>query len=288
MLRWMLRYNPENFGEIMEENIWRCIKSPAANGAWNMAVDEAILLEIGAGRSIPTLRLYSWEPACLSLGYAQSIKDVDVNSLNEKGWTLVRRPTGGRAILHTDELTYSVACPPDEPRVIGNVLESYKRLSQALVKALNLMGVIVQADPHTESPQNSLGPVCFEVPSDYEITAGGRKLIGSAQARRKEGVLQHGSLPLYGDLTRITQVLHFINKEEQIRSSNRLLEHATTVETVLNRKVSIELAAEIFQVAFSQSLGLNLIPGDLSPAEFRLAEELVEKKYNNRVWTDRM
>jgi lipoate-protein ligase A len=272
----------------MEANVWRIIKSVPANGAWNMAVDEAILLEIGAGRSMPTLRLYSWEPACLSLGYAQSIKDIDNDALRDNGWTLVRRPTGGRAILHTDELTYSVTAPPNEPRVVGNVLESYRRLSKALLKALDLLGLNAQANPHGETPQNQLGPVCFEVPSNYEITADGKKLIGSAQARRKEGVLQHGSLPLYGDLTRITRVLYFPNEKERIQAADRLLEHATTVETVINKRISIDQAAETFQTAFSEALGVTLIPGDLSPAEYRLAEELVEKKYANSSWTDRM
>jgi lipoate-protein ligase A len=272
----------------MEANVWRIIKSPAANGAWNMAVDEAILLEIGAERSIPTLRLYSWDPACLSLGYAQTIKDVNLDVLLEKGWTLVRRPTGGRAILHTDELTYSVIAPPHEPRVVGNVLESYRRLSKALLCALEILGLDAQADSHAESPHNGLGPVCFEVPSDYEITAGGKKLIGSAQARKKEGVLQHGSLPLFGDLTRITQVLHFQNEQERNHAAARLLEHATTVETFLKKIVSIEQAADAFQTAFIDALGITLLPGGLTPAEYRLAEELVSKKYANSIWTERM
>lgn len=272
----------------MEANVWRIIKSPSANGAWNMAVDEAILLEIGAERSMPTLRLYSWDPACLSLGYAQSIKDVNPDALREKGWTLVRRPTGGRAILHTDELTYSIIAPPNEPRVVGNVLESYRRLSKALLRALENLGLNAQADAHSESPHNGLGPVCFEVPSDYEITVGGKKLIGSAQARKKEGVLQHGSLPLYGDLTRITKVLQFQNEEERIRAADRLLEHATTVETFLHKVVSIKQAEDAFQTAFTDSLNITLIPGDLTPTEYRLAEELVAKKYANGIWTDRL
>jgi lipoate-protein ligase A len=272
----------------MEINNWRYIKSSPANGAWNMAVDEAILLEIGARRSLPTLRLYSWVPACLSLGYSQSIKDVDRVMLDQSGWTLVRRPTGGRAILHTDELTYSVIAPPDEPHVRGNVIESYRRLSMALLFALKSIGLDPKADPHKDAPQNGLGPVCFEVPSNYEITVRGKKLIGSAQARRKEGVLQHGSLPLFGDLTRITGVLRFDSPEEKTRAAVRLLEHATTVETILNRQISLEEAMQAFFNAFNRKLNINLIPGDLSPAEYRLAEELVTKKYDNNIWTERM
>src|SRR5512134_1377767 len=120
---------------------WRLLITPPTPGAWNMAVDEAILEHIGRGASSPTLRLYAWTPACLSLGHAQPFADVDTLRLHQHGWEVVRRATGGRAILHTDELTYSVIAPVDEPRVAGSVLESYNRLAQALllgVKRLEL------------------------------------------------------------------------------------------------------------------------------------------------------
>src|SRR5512136_792088 len=117
-------------------DIWRLLKTPPAHGAWNMAVDEAILKGMECTWSVPTLRLYAWEPACLSLGYAQPVADVDKPRLQARGWELVRRLTGGRAVLHTDELTYSVIAPIQEPRVVGTVLESYHRLAQALMEAM--------------------------------------------------------------------------------------------------------------------------------------------------------
>ncbi len=272
----------------METDSWRIIRSTPANGAWNMAVDEAILLEIGAGRSIPTLRLYSWQPACLSIGYAQSVKDVDLEILQNQGWTLVRRPTGGRAILHTDELTYSVIAPLDNPRVTGSVLESYRRLSRVLLKALELIGLVAQSNLHTENPQAWSGPVCFEVPSNYEITVKGKKLIGSAQARRKEGVLQHGSLPLCGDLTRITKALHYRDEESRIQAASRLLEHATTVEKVTGRIVPLTQAVDAFETAFTEVLNIKLVLGELSPTEYQQAQELVTQKYANSNWTNRL
>jgi lipoyl(octanoyl) transferase len=272
----------------MKTNTWRIIRSDPADGAWNMAVDEAVLLEIGAGCSLPTLRLYSWQPACLSLGYTQSIKDANLTELKKQGWTIVRRPTGGRAILHTDELTYSVIAPLDDSRVLGSVLESYQRLSKALLRALLLLGLEAQSNQHAGNPQAGLGPVCFEVPSNYEITVGGKKLIGSAQARRKEGVLQHGSLPLSGDLTRITKVLNFIDEAAQIQAASRLLDHATTVEMVTGRTVSLPQAAGAFETAFQEVLGLELVPASLSASERIQAEELVYTKYGNNNWTDRI
>jgi lipoate-protein ligase A len=110
-----------------------------------MAADEAILETAARGQSNPALRLYAWSPPCLSLGYAQPISDVDLDQLSSLGWDLVRRPTGGRAILHTDELTYSVIAPLSEPRVSGSVLDSYQTLSQALLRALWQLGVPAQS-----------------------------------------------------------------------------------------------------------------------------------------------
>jgi len=251
-----------------------------------MAVDEAVLETAGRGQVPPTLRLYAWEPACLSLGYAQPASDVDLARLRARGWDLVRRPTGGRAVLHTDELTYSMAGPLDEPRLAGTVLESYNRLARALTEALQLLGLEVEIQEHVEKAKRAVpNPVCFEMPSTYEITVGGKKLVGSAQARRREGVLQHGSLPLTGDLGRILQVLAFRDEASRSRAAARLLERATTVETALGRPVSWEQAAAACARAFRSVLGLKLQQGDLTSSERSRAEELERNKYAHPDWT---
>lgn len=253
-----------------------------------MALDETILEEMRHSGSLPTLRLYSWDPACLSLGYAQSITDVDKSGLKSRGWDLVRRATGGRAVLHIDELTYSVIAPLDEPRVVGTVLESYFRLAQALLGALNKlkMPALINEEIQASNRRNS-NPVCFEVPSTYEITVSGKKLIGSAQARRKEGVLQHGSLPLTGDLTRILQVLVFENEDARNAAAKKLLLHATTAETVLRRKVTLEEASQAYIFGFKSVLGLEFKKIDITQDEKKRTEELVRSKYNHPSWTER-
>jgi lipoate-protein ligase A len=277
---------------------WRVIRSAPGRGAWNMALDEAILESSRIGQTPPTLRLYAWSPPCLSLGRAQPVRDVLLAELEERGWDLVRRPTGGRAILHTDELTYSIAGPQSEPRLSGGVLDSYRVLAQALLHALRLLNIPAQA---LEYPAGSVrlnpaspgqnakteNPVCFEVPSNYEITVYGKKLIGSAQARRKEGVLQHGSLPLYGDLARITQVLAFEDAASREAAAVRLLERAATAEAILGTPLSWEQAADAFVVAFAETLNLELKPSEPTPAEWRMAEELVGEKYASTEWTNR-
>ncbi len=269
-------------------NTWRLLITPPARGAWNMALDESILEHIGRGESIPTLRLYAWTPACLSLGHAQPFADVDVPRLKQCGWEVVRRVTGGRAILHTDELTYSIIAPSNEPRVEGSVLESYSRLAQALLLAVKNLEMPVEMKQGKATESTTPNPVCFEVPSTYEITVDGKKLIGSAQARKKEGVLQHGSLPLIGDLTRICQALVFENESARENASKRLLERATTVESALGREISWETASQAFIHAFEAQLGLSFERGELSESESRRTDELVKEKYDHSSWTERV
>jgi lipoyl(octanoyl) transferase len=175
---------------------WRLIITPPARGSWNMAVDEAILEHVERGEVLPTLRLYAWDPPCLSLGRAQPFTDVDIPpAWKSHGWDVVRRMTGGRAILHTDELTYSVTGPVDEPILAGALLESYNRLAGALLAAVQDIGLLVEMKEGKARDGGIPNPVCFEVPSTYEITVAGKKLIGSAQARRKEAYSSTGRCP---------------------------------------------------------------------------------------------
>lgn len=283
-------------------NLWRLLVTPPARGAWNMALDQAILEHIGRGESTPTLRLYAWEPACLSLGHAQPFSDVDVNRLEARGWEVVRRITGGRAILHTDELTYSVIAPNDEPIIAGTVLESYNRLARTLLLAVKNLDLPVEMQEGKSNDNSSSNPVCFEVPSTYEITVDGKKLIGSAQARKKEGVLQHGSLPLTGDLARICEALVYENESAREDASKRLLARAATVESALGRVISWETAAQAFIYAFEAQLGLSHLPqqvltkrvglslkrGELSESESKRTDELVKEKYAHAAWTKRV
>jgi lipoate-protein ligase A len=265
---------------------WRLLRDQPARGAWNMAIDEAILEFAGLGAVPPTLRLYAWLPACLSLGYAQPIQNVDYEHLHKLGWEIVRRPTGGKAILHIDELTYSICGPNSEPLLIGSVLESYQRISHGLLAALKILGIDADSVKKSNPPQTIDGdnPVCFEVPSNYEITVNSKKLIGSAQARRKSAVLQHGSLPLFGDITRILKVLNFPDDQ----AAKRLLSRATTIELILGYRGDWWLAAQAFQTAFQSTLNLNLQLGELTPAEGKRAYQLYQEKYSNPEWIERI
>lgn len=253
-----------------------------------MALDEAILESIEIGESRPTLRLYAWAPPCLSLGIAQAYADVDLVRLRNHGWNVVRRITGGRAILHTDELTYSVVGPADHPILAGSVLESYNRIARGLMGAVHALELHVEMKEGKADESGKSNPVCFEVPSTYEITVSGKKLIGSAQARRKEGVLQHGSLPLTGDLTRITQALRFPDESARAEAGTRLLNHATTAASALGHQVDWDSAAQAFVDAFETELGLHFECGEPSRKEILRADELVHDKYAHPGWMTRV
>lgn len=258
------------------------------SGVWNMAVDEALFDMVRGGKSPATLRLYAWEPTCLSLGYAQSYADVDQKRIKKYGWEVVRRLTGGRAILHSDELTYAVITGAEEPRTAGDILESYQRLSKALLQGLINLGLQVETESSgMQSSQRDNGPICFDTTANLEIVADGKKLIGSAQARRKDGVLQHGTLPLYGELARITEALFYSDDEGRNKAGVRLLEKATTVERVLGSRVEWEQAAEALVAGFEEALNLKFEPGELTQEENERVDELVREKYANLEWTER-
>jgi len=268
---------------------WRLILSPPATGAENMALDEAILEAAASGASPPTLRLYAWEPACLSLGYAQPFDDVDHQELQALGWDLVRRPSGGRAILHSDELTYALIAPADNPHFAGSVLDSYRHLSKGLAAALSSLGLKPEVNAqHRDQYIEHTSPVCFQVPSAYEITVQGKKLIGSAQVRRRGGVLQHGSLPLEGDITRVCRVLSFASQSERDQAAATLEEQASTVEGLLGKPATWPHAAQAMAEGFSSALNINFERGEISHAEAQRAQKLAASHFANPEWLARL
>jgi lipoate-protein ligase A len=254
----------------------------------NMALDEAILEAVQKGQAPPTLRFYSWNPACLSLGYAQSVKDADQAAIAQTGWDLVRRPTGGKAILHTDEITYSISAPATNPLFVNGVLPSYKRISLALIVGLENMGLKPElniADPPV--PDNG-NPVCFQNPGAFEITVEGKKLVGSAQLRRSGGVLQHGSLPLQGDLSQICLVLKYADEYQRLQAMEEVGMHAVTVEHVLGKSLSWNEAADHLTAGFEESLKLDFAQLDPSPQEIGRSNEILAERYSLADWTQRI
>lgn len=269
---------------------WRLLITEAADGAVNMAIDEAIISSVARGESLPTLRFFDWSPPCLSLGHAQDVEDVELGRLKLLGYGIVRRPTGGKAILHIDEITYSVVTRQDDPRVEGGIVESYRRLSEGLMRGLELMDLLgcndktyLTAENAESAKKEEEKPICFEVPSNYEITVIGKKLVGSAQARKQGMVLQHGSLPLTGDIARICDVLKFENDAAREKAKDRVRGRAITLEGALMRAIPYQTVAQALAQGFKEKLNLELVEGELTEKEMGEAKEIMEKKYQ-KIW----
>lgn len=270
--------------EPLEPATWRVITTAPSDGATNMAIDEAIATAVAQGKVPPTLRFYEWDPPCLSLGYSQPIDTADEDACAKNGWDIVRRQTGGRAILHIDELTYSIATPDAEPRVKGGVLESYRRLSAGLYRGLKQIGLEAERAQPYYTDAGEQGPACFDGPSDYEITVGQRKLIGSAQKRQSGVVLQHGTIPLAGDITRICDALN-LSSGQRFALRNRLRFRATTLESCLGTTPpDTATLIQALSSGFSQSLNLTLKASSLTPEEQTLSEQLHAEKYASSTW----
>lgn len=184
---------------------WRFWYSGPADGATQMEIDAALLAAVAAGRSGPVLRLYTWHPPAVSIGFHQDpARELDLRAVAARGWTLVRRPTGGRAILHDDELTYAVAARADDPQVGGSLLESHAAVSRIFLVALRSLGIPAEpaaARASARTPVPGRGPAphrgaCFATATSTELVVRGRKILGSAQRRQGGALLQHGSLLL--------------------------------------------------------------------------------------------
>lgn len=181
------------------------IHSPGT-GPWNMAVDE-VLLEGGPGLPAYTLRFYRWLRPTVSLGHGQPWREAYDGELGRRlGVDLVRRPTGGRAVLHADELTYSLAAPADRGPLSGGVLSTYRRIARCFERGFRSLGLTVELVRGAGAVEPGRG-ACFASRSRYELLAGGRKLLGSAQRRQRGRLLQHGSLPLGRPDLRLWRVL---------------------------------------------------------------------------------
>ena len=266
---------------------WRLLNTGVSDGATNMAIDESIMKAVAEGKSIPTLRFYGWDPPCVSIGYSQTFDEViDLKRCRDRGYTWVRRPTGGRALLHIDELTYSVIAPQKEVRVAGNILSSYRRLSLGLVEGFKLLhGNVVQADRIDDKDTDEKSAACFDVPSHYEVTAHGRKLVGSAQVRRDGIVLQHGAVPLKGDVSRLVDVL-VLSETERNTLRSKLLERAIALDEVVSRVVPFDETAKAITQGFEKALHLEFTPGNLSPYELSVAKRL-KSRYSGKEWTQK-
>lgn len=251
---------------------WRLLETGPRPGAWNMACDSALLAAAELPGFAPTLRLFAWDPPAVSLGHHQpDLAAAELALLEARGVDLVRRPTGGRAVFHGGperELTYSVVASLGEAGLGLGLAESCRAIHGAIAAGLSALGADVAlvarapAGARPLSVRPSSRRACFDAAATWEIEAGGRKLVGSAQRRSRRALLQHGSIPLAGDQSLLAELW----------PGSLARGRATTVSAAAGRSVRFDELAASLRSAFESRLCAVLVPGGLTSQE-RLAVE---------------
>lgn len=258
---------------------WRLLDTGSGRGSYNLALDEALFRLTLEGRCPPTVRFYSWSPPALSVGYFQAWeRDIDEAACRERGIGIYRRITGGRAVLHRDEVTYSVVCGRSRAFFGEGILPAYRKIGRALAEGLKNLGVdveVVLPDAGRRSASPPRHPSCFSSSIGYEISAAGKKLVGSAQKRQGDTLLQHGSILLDGHGEDFLGLL----KRGQ-PSHERGPDMASLTECMGRRPAWKEVVGSVAG-GFASSWRIPLLPGELTGEERDLARLLEATRYRS-------
>jgi lipoate-protein ligase A len=271
--------------ESYEKAAWRLVDSGSADGPTTLAIEEAIHEAVAGNLSPPTLRFSGWNPGYLTLGREQPWDIVDEDGCKTNGWDIVRRLTSGRAVLAVDGLSVSLTMPSSEPRALGDDSERFSRVSASFIAALKAMGL----DPDRSRPfyqdNGPLGLACYDGPSDYQVSVGGRKLVCGAVRSTEEAVSIYCSVPLFGDTRIIADALRFEMPGQRMALMARMGYRATTLESLMGRKVDQTEATDYLIKGFAKALNLSFNQGELSEDESSHASALRVDRYTNDEWT---
>lgn len=254
-----------------------------------MATDEALVHSVANGAP-PVFRVYAWSPPAISFGYAQRIgREIDPQKCKAQNIGIVRRATGGRAVLHWNELTYSVICKEDDPTFGGNIQDAYRKISLALMAGVKLLGADVAFEPGRSAQPSPRGKEltapCFTSTAQHEVTLNGRKLIGSAQQRMGHMILQHGSLLLGPEHKHIVQL--FPNGKERWaeRFTQELDQHTISLSEAQNTSINFETTAQALYQGWTNTYPhIQLVEDTSSPEEVAEAHRLETEKYATDDW----
>jgi len=245
----------------------------------------------------PTIRFYQWSPAAVSLGYFQDLKkEINIKVCQDLGIDMVRRPTGGKAVLHDQELTYSFIIKENDPLVNDSILETYKKISGGIIRGLSYLGIKAELVPLRGKLENHLlgrsdkarihhldfKSICFSVPSQYEVQVEGKKMVGSAQVRKGGVVLQHGSLLIKLEKDKLFSVFNFPSVQiiEKLKSKFK----ATSLEEILKKKIDFSELSNILPHGFEEEFGVRLVESKLTESEEKISKVLLENKYSTYEW----
>ena len=257
----------------------RFIDTEFNDASTNMAIDEALALNC----SIPILRIYQWKPAAISIGYNQNIqKEINIDYRKKNKIDIVRRLTGGKAIFHDKELTYSFILSENLNLLPKDIVGSYKIIAQALVITLKKIGLNAEIKKQKEKIAT---PICFNSSNWYELTVNNKKISGSAQRRFDGKILQHG--PIIIDFDYEKNSLLF-NSDNEIDNINNLKKRITSLKNELNKNIDIKELKEAIKDGFKKNFNFNIIDDSLTKEELLLAEKLRKEKYETDEWNYRL
>ena len=250
---------------------WRLIIDGDLPGAHNMARDVAMLEAVSEAQAPPTLRLYGWDPPCLTLGRHQGVEAADVGFCSAEGIDVVRRPTGGRALLHHLELTYAVVAPVGRGPLPRGLQDAYRSICGALLRAMRALGVDAEltgghVNLHLPGPRTTVP--CFEAPAGGEVVVRDRKLIGSAMRAHGSTILQHGAILLGWD-SRLQAGSMGLSDDASLRP------HITTLEDETDGGFPRAVLEEALVVALSEELGVTFEASEASDAQISRESELL-------------
>ncbi|MGZ3649093.1 MAG: lipoate--protein ligase family protein [Syntrophales bacterium] len=265
--------------------IWRFISFKRLNAFENMAIDEAIFRENQRTDSPPTLRFYSWSPPSVSLGYFQAAREeVNVEACRRYSVDIVRRPTGGKAVLHENDLTYAVITSEHNPLFPPDILGTYKVISSCIAEGLSELGIEAEMEGSGRSYQdNPLKAACFSSPSRYELLAKRKKICGSAQLRSRGICLQHGSILVDFDPVKTCAIL-LPEESERGWQIEKLRGSMTSIYEQIGASVSMENICHVMKKGFEKRLDIELVEGCLTAREESLKLRLMNDKYMNDTW----
>ncbi|OEH94470.1 lipoate--protein ligase family protein [Bacillus solimangrovi] len=277
----------------MAKETWRFIDSGNCTPSYNMALDEALLNWHSEGKIPPTIRFYGWNPPTLSVGYFQQVKrEINMEAVERYGLGFVRRPTGGRGVLHDKELTYSVIVSEDHPEMPKTVVEAYRVISEGILEGFKGLGLdayfaIPRTDEERQSLKNPRSSVCFDAPSWYELVVEGRKVAGSAQTRQKGVILQHGSILLDIDEDMLFDLFKYKNERLRERMQKMFSQKAVAINELTKQPVTIDEASKAFKIGFEKGLNIELEPYELSESEKEYVHQIAKERYENDEWNFR-
>ncbi len=266
---------------------WGLLDCGYGDAATNMATDEALLQWHSKGEIPPTIRFYGWNRPSLSVGYFQDIKKtIDLTGIEKHQCELVRRLTGGSAVLHDKEITYSIIVSEKHHKIPPSVNEAYYVLSQGLLEGYHLLGVPADfAIPERELKRDR-SAVCFEKPAIYEMVVDKKKISGNAQTRKQGVLLQHGSIPFEFDADMLFDLFLFSSEEKRQRQKLAFASKATSINDITGRSHTYEDMRDAFLRGFQDSLQIETEIMTLTNEQKQYIDYLATTKYRAKIWNE--